>query len=162
MTMPLNHDDCEGEKHDACRLEISELHSTMQRRWHNAVEMFREAHKNQVIKDLYSNLNHLNKLTSQLDYLRGGNRRRRRSNSNRLHNFRPSDGNNHQRQPCHFGHQAVPDRMPIGRRSLLPNGVAQQRHTYGSCRKIYDKRAVRSKGLSQTRLEAPNPTLRRE
>ena len=71
MTMPLNHDDCEGEKHDACRLEISELHSTMQRRWHNAVEMFREAHKNQVIKDLYSNLNHLNKLTSQLDYLRG-------------------------------------------------------------------------------------------
>ena len=69
MTMSLNHDNCEGEKHDACRLEISELHSTMQRRWHNAVEMFREAHKNQVIKDLYSNLNHLNKLTSQLEYL---------------------------------------------------------------------------------------------
>ena len=31
--------------------------------------MFREAHKNQAIKDLYSNLNHLNKLTSQLQYL---------------------------------------------------------------------------------------------
>ena len=32
--------------------------------------MFREAHKNQAIKDLYSNMNHLNKLTSQLEYLR--------------------------------------------------------------------------------------------
>ena len=33
--------------------------------------MYREAHKNQAIKDLYSNLNHLNKLTSQLEYLQG-------------------------------------------------------------------------------------------
>ena len=71
MTMPLNHDDCEGNKHDTCRLEVTELHSTMQRRWNNAAEMFREAHKNQAIKDLYSNLNHLNKLTSQLEYLQG-------------------------------------------------------------------------------------------
>ena len=71
MTIPLNHDDCEDDKHDTCRLEVAELHSTMQRRWNNAAEMFREAHKNQVIKDLYSNLNHLNKLTSQLGYLRG-------------------------------------------------------------------------------------------
>ena len=71
MTMPLNHDDCEGNKHDTCRLEVTELHPTMQRRWNNAAEMFREAHKNQAIKDLYSNLNHLNKLTSQLEYLQG-------------------------------------------------------------------------------------------
>ena len=71
MTMPLSHDDCEGNKHDTCRLEVTELHSTMQRRWNNAAEMFREAHKNQAIKDLYSNLNHLNKLTSQLEYLQG-------------------------------------------------------------------------------------------
>ena len=71
MTMPLSHDDCEGNKHDTCRLEVTELHSTMQRRWNNAAEMFREAHKNQAIKDLYSNLNHLNKLTSQLAYLQG-------------------------------------------------------------------------------------------
>ena len=69
MTVPLNHDDCEGNKHDACCLEVSELHPSMQRRWNNAAEMFREAHKNQAIKDLYSNLNHLNKLTSQLEYL---------------------------------------------------------------------------------------------
>ena len=71
MTMPLNHDNCEGNKHDACRLEITEFHATMQRRWSNAAEMFREAHKNQSIKDLYSNLNHLNKLTNQLEYLQG-------------------------------------------------------------------------------------------
>ena len=71
MTLPLNHDDCEGDKHDSCRLEVAELHPTMQRRWNNAAAMFREAHKNQAIKDLYSNLNHLNKLTSQLEYLQG-------------------------------------------------------------------------------------------
>ena len=69
MTMPLNHDDCECNKHDACLLEIAELHSTMQRRWNNAAEMYRGTHKNQAIKDLFSNLNHLNKLTSQLEYL---------------------------------------------------------------------------------------------
>ncbi len=70
MTMPLIHDDCEDDKHDACQLEVAELHPTMQRRWNNAAELYREAHKNQAIKDLYSNLNHLNKLTSQLGYLR--------------------------------------------------------------------------------------------
>ena len=69
MTVPLNHDDCEGDKHVACQLDVTALHPSMQRRWNNAAEMFREAHKNQAIKDLYSNLNHLNKLTSQLEYL---------------------------------------------------------------------------------------------
>ena len=71
MTMPLNHENCEANKHNACRLEVAELHSTMQRRWNNAAEMYREAHKTQAIKDLYSNLNHLNKLTSELEYLQG-------------------------------------------------------------------------------------------
>ena len=71
MTMPLNHDNCEGGKHDACWLDVATLHPTMRRRWGNAAEMFREAHKSQAIKDLYGNLNHLNKLTSQLYYLRG-------------------------------------------------------------------------------------------
>ena len=69
MTMPLNHDDCEEDRHDACRLEVAELHPTMQRRWTNAAEMFQEAHHNRAIKDLYSNLNHLSKMTNQLDYL---------------------------------------------------------------------------------------------
>ena len=71
MTMPLNHDDCEDDKHNACQLEVVALHPTMQKRWNNAAEMYREVHKNQAIKDLYSNLNHLSKLTSQLEYLRG-------------------------------------------------------------------------------------------
>ena len=69
MTMPLNHDDCEDDKHDSCSLEISALHSTMQQRWNNAATMFGEAHKNRTIKDLYNNLNHLGKLTNQLEYL---------------------------------------------------------------------------------------------
>ena len=71
MTMPLNHDDCEDDKHDACSLEISALHSTMQQRWNNASAIYREAHESQAIKDLYSRLNHQNILTSQLEYLRG-------------------------------------------------------------------------------------------
>ena len=70
MTMPLTHDDCEGNKHDACQLDVAALHPTMQRRWSKTAEMYREAHKSQAIKDLYSSLNHLNKLTGQLEYLR--------------------------------------------------------------------------------------------
>ena len=71
MTMPLSHDDCEGNKHDTCRLEVTELHSTMQRRWANATEMYREAHQQRVIKDLYDRLNYQKILTSQLEYLQG-------------------------------------------------------------------------------------------
>ena len=74
MTMPVNHDDCEETssgwiKHDACYLEEEELHLTMQRRWNNAADMFREAHKGRGITELFDNMNHLHKLTSQLDYL---------------------------------------------------------------------------------------------
>ena len=76
MIMPVNHDGCEETpsgwvKHNACYLESEYLHSSMQRRWNTAAEMYRGAHKTQAIKDLFNNLNHLNKLTSQLDYLRG-------------------------------------------------------------------------------------------
>ena len=70
MTMPLTHDYCEGDKHDACQIDVGSLHPTMQRRWNKAAEMFREAHKDQAIKDLYHRLNHQNTLTSQLEYLR--------------------------------------------------------------------------------------------
>ena len=71
MTMPLNHDNCTEDIHGACRLEVTELHSTMQRRWNNAAEMYREAHKDQAIKDLYDRLNYQNILGNQLEYLRG-------------------------------------------------------------------------------------------
>ncbi|MCY3690757.1 MAG: N-6 DNA methylase [Chloroflexi bacterium] len=63
MTLPLLPDDG--------GLDVARLHPTMQRRWNNAAAMFREVHANQAIKDLCSNLNHLNKLTDQLEYLRG-------------------------------------------------------------------------------------------
>ena len=71
MTMPLNHDDCEDDKHDAGRLDVEALHFTMRNRWNIAAAMFRDAHKGQAITDLLNNLNHLNKLTRQLAYLRG-------------------------------------------------------------------------------------------
>ena len=51
--------------------DMEALHPTMQRRWNNAAEMFREAHQGRGITELFANLNHLNKLTSQLDYLQG-------------------------------------------------------------------------------------------
>ena len=76
MTMPVNHDNCEETasgwvKHTGCYLETAELHSTMRRRWRHAEEMFRNVRqdKDGGIKDLFRNLNHLNKLTSQLEYL---------------------------------------------------------------------------------------------
>ena len=71
MIMPLNHSACHGDKHDACRLEVSGLHHTMTRRWNNAAEMYSKAHKNQTIKDLYSRLNHQKILSSQLEHLQG-------------------------------------------------------------------------------------------
>ena len=41
-------------------------------RWNNAAEMYSErSTKIRPSRDLYSNLNHLSKLTSQLEYLRG-------------------------------------------------------------------------------------------
>ncbi len=71
MAMPLNHDDCAGDRHDGCRLDVGALHPTMQRRWNNAAAMFRDAHGNQVIKDLYDRLNYQKILGSQLEYLQG-------------------------------------------------------------------------------------------
>ena len=70
MTIPLNHDECADDKHDACRLELEALHPTMRRRWNNAVAMFRDAHADRSITELLDNLNHLNKMTDQLEYLR--------------------------------------------------------------------------------------------
>ena len=52
-------------------IDVEALHPTMQRRWNNAAEMFREAHQGRGITELFANLNHLNKLTNQLEYLRG-------------------------------------------------------------------------------------------
>ena len=71
MTMPLVHEGCKDGKHDACRLDLESLHQSMSRRWANATEMYREAHQQRVIKDLYDRLNYQKILTSQLEYLQG-------------------------------------------------------------------------------------------
>ena len=71
MTMLLSHDNCEGDKHDSCRLDTESLHQSMRRRWDNATEMYREAHQERVIKNLYDRLNYQKILTSQLEYLQG-------------------------------------------------------------------------------------------
>ena len=52
-------------------LDVAGLHSTMQRRWNNAAEMYQNAHKSQAIKELFDRLNHQNILVSQLEYLQG-------------------------------------------------------------------------------------------
>ena len=70
MSMPLNHDACKDNKHNFCRLETQALHPTMRRRWNNAAEMYRTAHTNQEIKDLFNRLNYQNMLTDQLEHLR--------------------------------------------------------------------------------------------
>ncbi len=56
---------------DGGGLDVERLHPTMQRRWNNAAAMFREAHQGRGITELFDNLNHLSKLTSQIDYLHG-------------------------------------------------------------------------------------------
>jgi len=50
-------------------LDVAALHDSMRRRWDNAAAMFREAHQGRTITELFANMNHLNKLTNQLDYL---------------------------------------------------------------------------------------------
>ena len=62
MTIPLLPDGA---------LDVAALHNTMQRRWHNAAEMYRNAHKSQAVKELFDRLNHQNILVSQLEYLQG-------------------------------------------------------------------------------------------
>lgn len=61
MTIPLLPDGA---------LDVAALHNTMQRRWNNAAAMYRDAHKERGNTNLLDNLNHLNKLTNQLEYLR--------------------------------------------------------------------------------------------
>lgn len=74
MTMPLDHSRCSGTttgkvKHDACRVDIQALDARMQERW-PVMESLWDANKGKSdTKSLAQNLNWLNKLTSQLEYL---------------------------------------------------------------------------------------------
>ena len=76
-------------------LDVTALNSAMQRRWHNAATMYRNAHKERGNDDLLDNLNHLNKLTSQLEILAGSNRRNDKG-SCRVHGNWEANGDDHQ------------------------------------------------------------------
>ena len=75
MTMPLDHADCEELsggfiRHNACEVDEQELDGRMRSRWEK-MEWLWEANRGKTdTKSLTQNLNWLNKLTSQLDYLR--------------------------------------------------------------------------------------------
>ncbi len=75
MVMPLDHSDCEELdngfiRHNACEVDKPELDANMRARWEK-MERLWDANKGKSdTKSLTQNLNWLNKLTSQLDYLR--------------------------------------------------------------------------------------------
>ena len=81
MRMPLDHSDCPEDKrtgkvkHNACKVDIMGLDARMQFRW-PMMESLWDANKGKSDdKSLTQNLNWLNKLTSQLEYLNNpGNR----------------------------------------------------------------------------------------
>ena len=75
MTMPVNAAHCPNqhkpnEHSDQC-LDPGQLEYRMQTRWENAARMFQQAHRGRSITQLFANLNHLNKLGNQLEYLQG-------------------------------------------------------------------------------------------
>ena len=75
LTMPLDHSGCKQLKnglirHNACAVDVLELDPNMRARWEK-MELLWDTNKGKSdTKSLTQNLNWLNKLTSQLDYLR--------------------------------------------------------------------------------------------
>ena len=75
MTMPLDHSECgewpNGEpRHNACDVDIQELDINMRARWEKMERLWEANRSKTDKKSLGQNLNWLNKLTSQLAYLR--------------------------------------------------------------------------------------------
>ena len=77
MTMPMDHDNCERRpgsdfiiRHDACELDLQELDANMRARWEKMARLWEANRGKTDTKSLEQNLNWLNKLESQLDYLR--------------------------------------------------------------------------------------------
>ena len=161
MTMTLNHDDCEGDKHNACRLDVAALHPTMRRRWSKAAEMYGAAHTNKEIKDLYSNLNHLKKLPSQLDYLRGAIAGDEKVRVAYTRSGRPTATIIRDNKAI-LDDKPVPNRMCISERSPLRSRFRQQQPTSNRRRNVYAKRTIRRKTPPKARLEATHPALRRQ
>ena len=76
MTMPLDHSNCKKNRktgrvtHNACAVDTQELDVRMQRRWLIMEDLWDTNKGTADTKSLTQNLNWLNKLTSQLEYLR--------------------------------------------------------------------------------------------
>ena len=81
--------------------------------------------KNQTIKELYENLNYLNKLTEQLAYLQTDHRGKWDHPSS-VHNVGRTNGDVYQKRNRIGGEQPIPDDMPFGRRGILCAGHHQQ------------------------------------
>ena len=76
MTLPLNHTLCPINRksgtvrHNACQIDVTKLDTRMRIRW-NVMSSFWDANKGKTDKkSLYQNLNYINKLTTQLEWLR--------------------------------------------------------------------------------------------
>ena len=76
MTLPLDHSFCPENSqtgwvnHNACELEVAELEERMQNRWRRMAALWDANKSRSDTKPLIRNLNWMNKLTSQLAYLR--------------------------------------------------------------------------------------------
>lgn len=75
MTIPLDHSKCSVTKtgkikHDACRVDVQALDARMQERWPAMADLWDANKGKDDTKSLTQNLNWLNKLTNQLEYLR--------------------------------------------------------------------------------------------
>ena len=76
MVMPLDHSDCDRDeetercKRQNCAVDKQSLDPRMRHRW-EIMEHLWDANKGKSKFSLTRNLNHLNKMTSQLEYLRG-------------------------------------------------------------------------------------------
>ena len=144
----------------AC-VDVTALHSTMQRRWNNASEMYREAHKNQAIKDLYSNLNHLNKLTSQLEYLRGAIADNGKTRVAYTTQGEPTSAIVRDKYAV-IDHKAFQTECQNQRGGPLRNCHPQQQPVGVPSQTIlHHQLGQENQGLPQARLEATNPALRR-
>ena len=74
MYMPLDHSDCEElpsgfVRHDACEVDRQELEANMRARWEKMERLWDAIKGKTDTKSLTQNLNWLNKLISQLDYM---------------------------------------------------------------------------------------------
>ncbi len=76
MTLPLDHGNCpvntktKTVRHSSCRVDVAKLDIRMRTRWNRMSSLWDANKGKNNTKSLYQNLNYINKLTSQLQWLR--------------------------------------------------------------------------------------------